>query len=95
MPLPLRPFGRARDKVSILGLGGHHLGELKTVTEAIALVHEAIDSGITFFDNCWELQRTDGELAGTSLEKPSRQSFSDDQGLHPWTRFCPGPQNAR
>jgi len=40
--------------VSALGLGGHHLGDLKTVTEAIRLVHEAIDAGITFLDNCWE-----------------------------------------
>jgi aryl-alcohol dehydrogenase-like predicted oxidoreductase len=35
-------------------MGGHHLGDIKTVDEAIALVHEAIDAGITFFDNCWE-----------------------------------------
>jgi aryl-alcohol dehydrogenase-like predicted oxidoreductase len=40
--------------VSALGLGGHHLGDLKTVDESIRLVHEAVDAGITFFDNCWE-----------------------------------------
>ena len=49
-----RPLGRTGAKVSALGLGGHHLGDLKTVDEAIRLVHEAIDAGITFFDNCWE-----------------------------------------
>ena len=52
--VPLRPFGRADVKVSALGLGGHHLGEVETVEDAIRLVHEAIDGGITFFDNCWE-----------------------------------------
>jgi len=52
--IPQRPLGRTGVKVSALGLGGHHLGDLKTVDEAIWLVHEAVDAGITFFDNCWE-----------------------------------------
>lgn len=52
--VPQRPLGRTGLKVSALGLGGHHLGEFKTVEEAIRLVHEAVDAGITFFDNCWE-----------------------------------------
>jgi predicted aldo/keto reductase-like oxidoreductase len=52
--IPLRSLGRAGVKVSALGLGGHHLGDLKTVEEAIRLVHEAVDAGITFYDNCWE-----------------------------------------
>jgi uncharacterized protein len=52
--IPQRPLGRTGVEVSALGLGGHHLGDLKTVEEAIGLVHEAIDSGITFYDNCWE-----------------------------------------
>jgi uncharacterized protein len=52
--IPQRPLGRTGANVSALGLGGHHLGDLKTVEEAIRLVHEAVDAGITFFDNCWE-----------------------------------------
>ncbi len=52
--LPMRPFGHTDVKVSALGVGGHHLGDLKTVEDAIELVHEAVDAGITFFDNCWE-----------------------------------------
>jgi uncharacterized protein len=52
--IPLRPLGRTGVKVSALGLGGHHLGDLKTVEEALGLVHEAVDAGITFYDNCWE-----------------------------------------
>ncbi|OWK38536.1 aldo/keto reductase [Fimbriiglobus ruber] len=52
--IPRRPFGRAKDQVSVLGVGGHHLGDCKTVEEAIQLVHEAIDAGVNFFDNCWE-----------------------------------------
>jgi len=52
--IPRRMLGRTGVKVSALGVGGHHLGDVKTVDEAIGLVHEAIDAGITFFDNCWE-----------------------------------------
>jgi predicted aldo/keto reductase-like oxidoreductase len=53
--MPMRAFGRHGDvKISALGMGGHHLGDVKTVDEAIDLVHTAVDGGITFFDNCWE-----------------------------------------
>jgi predicted aldo/keto reductase-like oxidoreductase len=52
--IPLRLLGRTGVKVSALGVGGHHLGDFKTVDEAIRLVHEAVDAGITFYDNCWE-----------------------------------------
>jgi aryl-alcohol dehydrogenase-like predicted oxidoreductase len=50
----LRPLGRTGVRVSALGVGGHHLGDLPTMDDAIRLVHEAIDAGITFFENCWE-----------------------------------------
>jgi uncharacterized protein len=52
--IPQRPLGRTGAKVSALGVGGHHLGDFKTVEEAIRFVHEAVDAGITFYDNCWE-----------------------------------------
>jgi aryl-alcohol dehydrogenase-like predicted oxidoreductase len=35
-------------------MGGHHLGDVPTVEEAVRLGHEAIDGGVAFFDNCWE-----------------------------------------
>jgi aryl-alcohol dehydrogenase-like predicted oxidoreductase len=57
--LPTRPFGRHPEQVSILGLGGYHLGQVKTAAAAVKLVHRAIDEGITFLDNAWEYH--DGE----------------------------------
>src|SRR5207253_6769516 len=36
------------------GLGGHHIGEFPRAEEAIRMIHEAVDAGITFLDNCWE-----------------------------------------
>lgn len=53
-PIPQREFGKTGIKISALGLGGHHLGEMPSVESAIRLVHEAIEGGITFYDNCWE-----------------------------------------
>ena len=49
-----RSLGRTGAQVSALGVGGHHLGDFQSVDEAIRMVHEAIDAGVTFFDNCWE-----------------------------------------
>jgi len=53
-PILKRKFGRHADTISALGLGGHHLGDAATVDEAVRIVHEAVDGGITFFDNAWE-----------------------------------------
>jgi uncharacterized protein len=58
----MRQFGKHQGvQVSALGMGGHHLGAAKDVETAIELVHEAIDGGITFFDNCWEYHRGKSE----------------------------------
>ncbi len=52
--IPRRPLGKTGLTVSALGLGGHHLGDADSVNEAMNIVHEAVDAGVTFFDNCWE-----------------------------------------
>jgi len=39
--------------VSMIGLGGAHLGLTKDEKESIAIVRTAIDNGINFMDNCW------------------------------------------
>jgi aryl-alcohol dehydrogenase-like predicted oxidoreductase len=52
--IPTRPFGRHPDRVSIIGLGGHHIGTIGTQKEAIALIRAAVDAGITFMDNAWD-----------------------------------------
>lgn len=53
-PLPTRDLGKAGVKVSILGLGGHALGQARVEDEAIQIVNEALDAGLTFMDNAWE-----------------------------------------
>ncbi len=50
-----RPLGRTGEKVSIVGLGGSHIGGKDlTDDQATRIMHGAIDGGITFFDNCWD-----------------------------------------
>jgi uncharacterized protein len=53
-PVPRRPFGRTGVQVSILGVGGHAIGQAKTEAEGIRLVHEALAAGVNFMDNAWE-----------------------------------------
>jgi Aldo/keto reductase family len=50
-----RELGFTGESVSVIGMGGSHLG-LATVEEdlAIRLVHEGLDRGINFLDNCWD-----------------------------------------
>jgi len=60
--IPMRQFGKHDGvQISALGMGGHHLGAAKDEQTAIDMVHEALDGGITFFDNCWEYHRGKSE----------------------------------
>lgn len=58
--IPTRQFGRYDEQVSLLCVGGAHLG-IRTTEEAVAIriVQECIDAGATFLDNAWEYN--DGE----------------------------------
>jgi uncharacterized protein len=60
--IPLRKFGRADAKISALGFGGHHLGEAPDAKTAVEIIHQAVDGGITFYDNCWEYRRGKTEV---------------------------------
>jgi aryl-alcohol dehydrogenase-like predicted oxidoreductase len=67
--VPRKPFGRTGEKVSILGLGGAHLGRAPSRGEAIRVAHEAIDAGVTFMDNAWEYnQHLSEEWMGEALK---------------------------
>jgi uncharacterized protein len=52
--IPRKPFGRTQERVSIIGMGGYSLGDAPSRKEAIAIVEEAVDAGVNFFDNAWE-----------------------------------------
>ncbi|HET6217301.1 MAG TPA: aldo/keto reductase, partial [Acidobacteriaceae bacterium] len=70
-----RKLGRADAEVSIIGIGGYHIG-LSNVSEAeaIRIVRKALDEGINFLDNCWDYN--DGaseERMGKALQEGYRQ----------------------
>lgn len=56
--IPRRPFGKTGIDVSLLGIGGFHIG-VPEEAEGIAIIHRAIDAGANFLDNAWEYN--DGE----------------------------------
>src|SRR6188474_713858 len=49
-----RALGRTGEKVSAIGLGGHHIGRPRDAGEGIKIIRSAIDRGVTFMDNCWD-----------------------------------------
>jgi aryl-alcohol dehydrogenase-like predicted oxidoreductase len=67
--IPRRPLGRTGEQVSIIGIGGYHLGMLPSVDQAMRVVHEAVDAGVNFFDNAWEYNEgRSEEWLGRALE---------------------------
>src|SRR5439155_10951690 len=49
-----RSLGRTGEEVSVIGLGGHHIGRQKEEKDSIEIIRAAIDAGINFMDNCWD-----------------------------------------
>ena len=74
MPVPHRELKGV--SVSIIGVGGSALGDVKDESEAGTIVSEALENGINFFDNAWE--HHDGrseELLGRALKGKRDQAF--------------------
>jgi len=70
-----RKLGRADAEVSIIGIGGYHLG-LGAVSEqdAIAIIRKGLDEGINFLDNCWDYNGgVSEERMGKALKDGYRQ----------------------
>jgi predicted aldo/keto reductase-like oxidoreductase len=58
---PKRPMGSTGLQVSILGMGGFHLGSGASQDEVNNMVAKALDHGINFFDNAWEYHKGESE----------------------------------
>src|SRR5687768_3204756 len=74
--IPLRPFGRTNELVSLMCLGGHASTNPQKLTEpqSIKLIQRSVDEGITFMDNCWDYH--DGvaeERMGKALAEGGRR----------------------
>jgi aryl-alcohol dehydrogenase-like predicted oxidoreductase len=74
--IPRRPLGQTGIQVSALALGGWHLGTVKDEQEALRIVHEAIDAGLTFMDNAWDYHKgRSEEVMGKGLKGRRQQAF--------------------
>lgn len=69
-----KTLGRTNEKVSAIGLGGHHIGRQKDEQESIKIIHSAIDRGINFMDNSWDYHNGGSEIRmGKALKDGYRQ----------------------
>ena len=59
--IPYRTLGHTGEKVSMLGIGGFHIGN-PSEEEAVAIVRTALDAGVNFLDNCWDYHDGDSEV---------------------------------
>jgi aryl-alcohol dehydrogenase-like predicted oxidoreductase len=67
--VPKRPMGATGLEVSIIGMGGFHLGTASGQQEVNNMVAKAMDHGINFFDNAWEYHGgMSEERVGTALK---------------------------
>jgi predicted aldo/keto reductase-like oxidoreductase len=69
-----RTLGRTGEKVSLMGLGGYHIGNQKDEQESIKIIRTAIDNGVNFLDNCWDYNGGESEVRmGKALRDGYRQ----------------------
>ena len=72
--MPYRTLGRTGEKVSLVGLGGFHIGVQRDEQESTRLIRTAIDNGINFMDNSWDYHNGGSELRmGKALRDGYRQ----------------------
>ncbi len=72
--MPYRRLGRTGEGVSLIGLGGFHIGKQSDEKESIRIIRTAIDNGINFMDNCWDYNGGASELRmGKALRDGYRQ----------------------
>ena len=71
---PYRTLGRSGEKVSLIGLGGYHIGKQSDEQESIRIIRTALDNGVNFLDNCWDYNGGVSEIrTGKALRDGYRQ----------------------
>jgi predicted aldo/keto reductase-like oxidoreductase len=69
---PSRVLGHTGEKVSLIGLGGYHLGMGRDEEESIRIIRTALDSGVNFLDNCWDYN---GGVSEVRMGKALRDGY--------------------
>lgn len=74
--IPRRVFGKTGAKVSILGLGGWHIGVQKEKAESVRLIHAALEAGVNFLDNSNDYNEGQSEIRmGEAIKDRRDQVF--------------------
>jgi aryl-alcohol dehydrogenase-like predicted oxidoreductase len=69
-----RQLGKTGERVSAIGLGGHHIGRPSDPQEGIRIIRTALDRGMNFLDNCWDYHDGESERRmGLALKDGYRQ----------------------
>src|SRR2546429_6195737 len=82
--MPYRTLGRTGEKVSLVGLGGYHIGKQADEQESLRIIRTAIDNGVNFMDNCWDYNDGASEIR-------MGKALRDVQNNVDIRRHCPTP----
>jgi len=72
--IPYRTLGSTGEKVSIIGLGGYHIGLQLLESDSINIIRTALDGGINFLDNSWDYHNGASEIR---MGKALRDGYRD------------------
>ena len=73
--MPTRALGKTGERVSVLGLGGSHIGQPNvTRREAVRIIRCALDRGLNFMDNSWDYNDGESEVR---LGKALKDGYRD------------------
>jgi len=71
--MPTRILGRTGVRVSVLGIGGAHVGRVEEDL-GVRMILRAVDEGMTFMDNAWEYNKGRSEdIMGKALAMDGRR----------------------
>jgi len=69
---PYRTLGHTGEKVSLIGIGGYHIGQVSDEQEGIRIIRTALDNGVNFLDNCWDYN---GGVSEVRMGKALRDGY--------------------
>lgn len=74
--IPRRTLGRTGEKVSLICLGGYHIGLPRDAAESVRLIEAAIDRGINFLDNSDDYHKGESEVRmGKAIRGKRQKAF--------------------
>jgi aryl-alcohol dehydrogenase-like predicted oxidoreductase len=60
--MPYRTLGKTGVKVSVIGLGGYHIGMQADENDSLKIIRTALDNGVNFLDNSWDYNEGQSEI---------------------------------